>query len=800
MILQRTCPAALTFRQTYSRARVRVWQKEVKDPSAWVIGVIVYSDGTNATCNGRRQAWPVLITLVSIPQELRKTEPGHVLAAVLPFPPEWATSTKKARVFQEAVRIILGPLMRESSRVFYVTDPQREPVKAVPCFFGYPSDFIEQCRVTAMMQTGTKRPCCTCYVPDDLLQDLEHKATLRTVDSKMHVLRNMLACKTVKDAEAIQTEWSTHPAECVLSRWNFSDTEWGNPFGATVADIMHVLDSGTALDLLERLVEILPQAYPDHASHWRFPKIHMIDHLLDNVIMRGMPHHYSTEMWEHTHKGTVKIPVRGRNWKDIPRRIVEEEVQREIYREVAQDAGGGRQYATALREAVETMKPVLTRKGRTMRPAEEGDAVMGTYRTVLGELMDALPGSMVAAKIIASGVVAHTAMAIPRTKGGALVSKGTFNKASPKEKRFTDFAVKSGKKEEWYAKALCIFKVATAEGDRKGFVYVRWYERAGICPLTTCVQLTPSRKDTRHAVIEVESILRVAHICRSFSNPAVTVEGFVVEELTRVKVVQTFGVMPAAAFSAINGVVDTLKVVFRTWFVRSAVTSTEWTRAGVFPRPLLHDVLYKLFMAGKLTMPGTIQRSWWRAGSVPKGWLSRMDSLKGKFAAGMFDSLVLQLTSLQLVIEEFKSKCSSTAFMTAWDFVGCDENLIEKWSPARGEEDESEDEIPAYFCIPEGPLMRDSRSCRCVSRMVHDGFVKHAEALGIPPRDVPEEAGVVNEEVVSRLRRTPTKRSRTGCSRDEGITSDASDEAGQAQKAGVLFPVEDDKESVLRLV
>ncbi|CAI5988082.1 unnamed protein product [Closterium sp. NIES-64] len=549
---------------------------------------------------------------------------------------------------------------------------------------------------------------------------------------------------------------------------------------------MHVLDSGTALHLLEnhiavlskperreveRLVEILPQAYPDHASHWRFPKIHMIVHLLDNVIMRGMPHHYSTEMWEHTHKGTVKIPVRGSNWKDIPRRIVEEEVQRETCREVAQDAGGGRQYATALREAVETMKPVLTRKGRAMRPAEEGDAVMGTYRTVLGDLMDALPGSMVAAKITASGVVAHTAMAIPRTKGGALVSKGAFNKASPKGKWFTDFAVKSGKKEEWYAKALCIFKVATAEGDRKGFVYVRWYERAGICPLTTCVQLTPSRKDTRHAVIELftevvdefngelhakseKAVVLVhnpAHTLIGCVKRTSTVEGFVVEELIWVKVVQTFGVMPAAAFSAINGVVDTLKVVFRTWFVRSAVTSTEWTRAGVFPRPPLHDVLYKLFMAGKLTMPGTIHRSWWRAGSVPKGWLSRMDSLKGKVAAGMFDSLVLQLTSLQLVIEEFKSKCSSTAFMTAWDFVGCDENLIEKWSPARGEDDESGDEIPAYFCIPEGPLMRDSRSCRCVSRMVHDGFVKHAEALGIPPRDMLEEAGVVNEEVVSRL-------------------------------------------------
>ncbi|CAI5950282.1 unnamed protein product [Closterium sp. NIES-65] len=467
------------------------------------------------------------------------------------------------------------------------------------------------------------------------------------------------------------------------------------------------------------------QAYPDHASHWRFPKIHMIVHMVDNVIMREMPHHYSTEMWEHTHKGTVKILVRGSKWKDIPRRIVEEEVQREICREVAQDAGGGREYATALCEAVETMKPVLTRKGLTMWPAEEGDAVMGTYRTALGDLMDALPGSMVAAKITASKVVAHTAVAIPRTKGGALVPKGAFIKASPKH---SDFAVKSGKKEE----------------------------------------------------------------C--------TVEGFVVEELTRVKVVQTFGVMPAAAFSAINGVVDTLKAVFRTWFRRTAVTSTEWTRAGIFPQPPLHDVLYKLFMACKLTMPGTIQRSWWRAGSVPKGWLLRMDNLKGKAAAGMFDGLVLQLTRLQLVIEEFICKCSSTAFMTAWDFVGCDEGLIEKWAPARGFEDESEDEIPTYFCIPEGPLMRDSRSCRRVSRMVHDCFVKQAEALGIPPRDVPEEAGVVNEEVVSRLQRTPTKRNRMGRYSDEGITSHASDEAGQSRKAGVLFPVEDDKESVVRLV
>ncbi|CAI5505451.1 unnamed protein product [Closterium sp. Naga37s-1] len=291
-----------------------------------------------------------------------------------------------------------------------------------------------------------------------------------------------------------------------------------------------------------------------------------------------------------------------------------------------------------------------------------------------------------------------------------------------------------------------------------------------------------------------------AHTLTGCVKQTSNVAGFIVEEFTRVRVVQTAGVVPACAFTAFNGVVDALKAVFRTWFMRDAVRNTEWVRDGVFPRPPLPDVLYKLFMAAKLTMPGTIQRSWWRAGCVPKGWLARMDCLKGRGAASMFECLVLDLTQLQLLIEEFKSKCSSRAFMTAWDFVECDEDLLEKWKPAGAGDTGDEEEIPAYFCIPEGPLMRDSRSCRRVGRMVHGGFVKEAERLGIHPRDVPEEVGVVNEEVVSRLRRTHTKRNWGGSTSSEGVTSDGSAEDAPVQKATVLFPVEDDKESVVRVV
>ncbi|CAI5468291.1 unnamed protein product [Closterium sp. Yama58-4] len=91
-------------------------QKEIKDDKALILGVIVYSDSTQASRNGRRNAWPVLISLINMPEELRWFEPGHTLAAVLPFCPEWASPTEKARVFQEALKIILGPLMRETAR------------------------------------------------------------------------------------------------------------------------------------------------------------------------------------------------------------------------------------------------------------------------------------------------------------------------------------------------------------------------------------------------------------------------------------------------------------------------------------------------------------------------------------------------------------------------------------------------------------------------------------------------------------------------------------------------------------
>ncbi|CAI5488016.1 unnamed protein product [Closterium sp. Naga37s-1] len=274
-------------------------------------------------------------------------------------------------------------------------------------------------------------------------------------------------------------------------------------------------------EMAVQMVAAIKASFPDQTSDWNIPKVHQIVHLIDGIPLRGMPNETSTNLWEHTHKGTVKVPVRGSNWHDIPRRIVEEEVQREIAREVAAEAGGNRQYVTALREAVRRMKPVLTKTSKRAHVDEDLDAVLWAYREAHGSDMDALAGCMVAASIPTTTIEVHTAVAIPRTRGGELVPKGTFVKASPSERWFSNIAVFRSDEEEWYARCLCIFRAEGADGEMGRHVYVKYYEEEGTCPMTTCLQLSPGRVRTRYAVVEVECIQRVVHVCKSYVNKRV---------------------------------------------------------------------------------------------------------------------------------------------------------------------------------------------------------------------------------------------------------------------------------------
>ncbi|CAI5521186.1 unnamed protein product [Closterium sp. Naga37s-1] len=298
------------------------------------------------------------------------------------------------------------------------------------------------------------------------------------------------------------------------------------------------------------LVDALIAAFPNQSSEWQLPKIHLIMHIIDNIPLRGVPHHYSTELWERTHKGTVKGPVRGGNWKDIPRRIVSEDMQPEIAREIAADAGGGQEYVTALREAVRHQEYILTKGCKPMIPIMAEDGLFQDYCEVVGPDIDGLVGRIRATSIDPSGItvhvpagvtkwalvdakllvdastgfapvtVVHTAVAIPPSRGGELVDKPAFVKASPRENWFSDVAIMASRR-EWYARMLLIFRGRKVEGDMGDFAFVKFYKVAGECPFTTCKELRPGSSPLTHGVIELSSIKRLVHVCKSFTNPKV---------------------------------------------------------------------------------------------------------------------------------------------------------------------------------------------------------------------------------------------------------------------------------------
>lgn len=57
---------------------------DTKDKEAVVLGVILYSDATTVTQNGRESVWPLYMTLANIPQSRRKESGNFALLGFIP--------------------------------------------------------------------------------------------------------------------------------------------------------------------------------------------------------------------------------------------------------------------------------------------------------------------------------------------------------------------------------------------------------------------------------------------------------------------------------------------------------------------------------------------------------------------------------------------------------------------------------------------------------------------------------------------------------------------------------------------
>ncbi|CAI5989997.1 unnamed protein product [Closterium sp. NIES-65] len=515
----------------------------------------------------------------------------------------------------------------------------------------------------------------------------------------------------------------------------------------------------------------------------------MIRHLLDNVVERGMPHHYSTEMWERTHKGTVKGPVRGSNWSDIPRRIVEEEVQREVYREVAADAGGGRQYASALREvaaccgnvvvhvqAIKTRKPVLTKKYRIMRIGGASDPVYDEYTAALGDEMKGMAAEFKALDLATNNVQGLLATAHPDDvfcfhEINFLPSRLPKTYIPDKRnvcERIVSIGILYNATGSCSAVPLVVLSPYDRPERRRGraasrMVAVRYTHRGRLTPevFTEFVETVNGVHFSRDRNTLILTIHEAHRITDEVARP-VSEHGFSVQHLTNTRVVNIRGSVPEGGLPHLQGVEDALKAHYRVMLMKRAIAAKRFQFDYAAS---IADVDYGLMLewlgeSWTRVRAATMQRSWWRAGCVPPSWPPLMAYLNDTSATGMFEPLIATCVELQLLIEKFKMR--PACYMTAAEFVNCDAGLcVEQGfvaTPAASASDDSSGEMS----LPDGPLLRDERSRRRVIRNVTNAYVERADELGIPPALVPAEVGASNQEVISRLGRTPVKRARAG--------------------------------------
>ncbi|CAI5476790.1 unnamed protein product [Closterium sp. Yama58-4] len=269
----------------------------------------------------------------------------------------------------------------------------------------------------------------------------------------------------------------------------------------------------------QELIGTLKQVFPKQKSQWRLPKVHQLAHLPKAIKMHGMPSEYTTNTYEAMHKRCCKWPARNSNWRDVGRDIALRHARSEAVRVLGREEGG-KVYETAMREAVKLNTRVLTRRSRRIGVGDSQDTVWAEYGSALGvDIMDGIEDVLDRAGIADTPLQVHTALAIPphdRMRGRG--SPGHMVKASPGEGKFNYVAI-SGGGAEWFARCLMLFHCKDGEGQIHRRAVVKYFtEHPTKCPLTGCIRLVPTVGEDEYAVIELESILSLAHIVPCFSE------------------------------------------------------------------------------------------------------------------------------------------------------------------------------------------------------------------------------------------------------------------------------------------
>ncbi|CAI5973884.1 unnamed protein product [Closterium sp. NIES-64] len=112
----------------------------------------------------------------------------------------------------------------------------------------------------------------------------------------------------------------------------------------------------------------------------------------------------------------------------------------------------------------------------------------------------------------------HSAVAIPPHTRMDTRDHGQLVKAAPDERKFSNIRIQAGGA-EWYGKLLILFQFTGPDGAKVQWAFVKYYDEVSPpCPVTGCLRLVPTTGEDEYSVIEVDSILALAHIVPSFTH------------------------------------------------------------------------------------------------------------------------------------------------------------------------------------------------------------------------------------------------------------------------------------------
>ncbi|GJP59465.1 hypothetical protein CLOP_g12258 [Closterium sp. NIES-67] len=209
---------------------------------AVVAAIILYSDVTHLSENGRKKAWPVMMTIANIRQGGRWATSGHCLLGNLPIPPKGMPSAQKTQLFQQGALTMLHTILEGRECGFLLKDPNGVEHLVKPMLYAWVCDYPESGKVTCTLSGGTSRPCSICYAEKEHLDCVTAENTPRTPARQQWIVDNWANKLGTKKAAGVQ--FSTFGMECALWLWDVPGAPWANPYLAIMPDIMHQADLG----------------------------------------------------------------------------------------------------------------------------------------------------------------------------------------------------------------------------------------------------------------------------------------------------------------------------------------------------------------------------------------------------------------------------------------------------------------------------------------------------------------------------------------------------------------------------